>query len=70
MLSRRNAADVRSGRPKHYITNIAGIKTDWLSGVRNVQIKRQIAVEDAEPCENEKAEVAAFNSIVSRKIAH
>ncbi len=38
-LSRSGAADVKSGRPRTNITNIANIKTDWLSGARNVQIK-------------------------------
>ena len=49
-LSRSDAADVKSGRPRPNITNIADIKTVWPSGARNVQIKQPIAVEDVVPC--------------------
>jgi hypothetical protein len=46
VLSRSGAEDVKSGRPRTNITNIADIKTDWLYGARNVQIQQPIAVED------------------------
>ncbi len=42
VLSRSDAVDVKSGRPRTNITNITNIKTDWLRGARNVQIKLPI----------------------------
>jgi hypothetical protein len=42
VLSRSDAADVKSGTLRINITNIADIKTDWLCGARNVQIQLPI----------------------------
>ena len=42
LLTGRNKSDVkgaRAGRPRTNITSITDIKTDWLGGARNVQIK-------------------------------
>ena len=63
VLSRSGAADVRSGRPRTNITDIADIKTDWLYGARNVQIKQPIAVEDGVPLRADRK--AGFHSIIS-----
>ncbi|NQT01250.1 MAG: hypothetical protein HQ580_04445 [Planctomycetes bacterium] len=57
MLSKSDAADVKNGRPRTNITNIADIKTDWLYGARNVQIQQPIAVEDGVPLRVDRLQV-------------
>ncbi len=68
VLSRSGAADVKSGRPRANITNIADIKTDWPCGARNVQIQQPIAVEDGVQLRVDRK--AGFHSIISFKGAH
>jgi hypothetical protein len=62
-LGRSDAADVRSGRPRPNIINIADTKTVWPSGARNVQIKQPIAVEDVVPCglDRQKVFIPSFH---------
>ena len=68
VLSRSGAANVKSGKPRTNITNIADIKTDWLFGARNAQIKQPIAVEDGVPLRVDRK--AGFHSIISFAGAH
>jgi len=57
VLSRSGAADVKSGRLRTNITDIAAIKTDWLYGARNAQIKQPIAVEGGVPLRVDELQV-------------
>jgi hypothetical protein len=66
VLSRSAAVDVKSGKPRLNITNIADIKTDWLSGARNVQIKQPIAVEDGVPLRVDRKAGFSFHHFIYR----